>query len=61
MFMVKHSLQPTGHSATQEIDPEDEDTAVLRNGVSNLPDSTAAHPSTTVRILSVDDNINFTV
>jgi hypothetical protein len=61
MFRVKHSPQPTGHSATQEIDPEDEGTAILRNSVSNLPDNTAAHPSTTVRTLSVDYKIDFTV
>lgn len=61
MFMVKQSPQTTAHSATQEIDPEDEGCAILRNSVSNLRDNTAAHPSTTVRTSSVDDKIDFTV
>lgn len=59
--MVKHSPQPVGHSAIQEIDPEDEGTAILRNSVSNLPDNTASHPSTTVRTSSVDDKIDLTL
>jgi len=53
--MVKQSPEPAGHSATQEIDPEDEGTALFWNSVSNSPDNTAAHPSTTVRTSSVDD------